>query len=61
MDLRLCLDVHPTDNVNYETVIKEEELIDRMGIMAHAFEKHMIPVLPTCFSAYLQVIAPKHR
>ena len=47
----------PTDNVNYETSIKEEELADERGIMAHAFDKHMIPVPPNCFYAYLQAIA----
>ena len=46
----------PTDNVNYETIIKEEGLAEERGIMAHVFEKHMIPVSPNCFYAYLQAI-----
>ena len=50
-----------TDNVNYETIIKEEGLADERGIMAHVFEKHVIPVSPNCFYAYLQVIAPKRQ
>lgn len=47
----------PVDHVNYETIIKEEKLADERGIMAHAFEKHMIPVSLNCFYAYLQAIA----
>ena len=41
----------PTDNVNYETIINEEELADERGIIAHAFEKNVIPVSPKCFYA----------
>ena len=51
----------PTDNLNYETIIKEDELADERGIMAHVLGKHVIPVSPNCFYAYLQVIAPKRR
>lgn len=47
----------PADNVNYETIIKEKELADERGIMAHAFERHMITVSLNCFYAYLQAIA----
>lgn len=42
----------PTDNVNYETIIKDEST-DERGIMAHTFKKHVIPVSPNCFYAYL--------
>lgn len=45
-----------TDNVNYETLIKEEGLADERGIAARAVEKHVIPVSPNCFCAYLQAI-----
>ena len=42
--------------MNYETIIKEKELADERGIMAHAFERHMTPVSLNCFYAYLQAI-----
>lgn len=47
----------PIDNVNHEALIKEDDLADERGIVAHAFEKHLIPVSPNCFYACLQAMA----
>ena len=41
----------------YETVLREEELMEEKGLLEHALQKHMIPVSPNSFYAYLQAIA----
>ncbi len=47
----------PAENVYYETIIKDEALGEEGGILSHALEKHVIPVSPNSFFAYLQAIA----
>ena len=47
----------PAENVYYETIIKDEQLGDDVGILGHALQKHVIPVSPNSFYAYLQAIA----
>ncbi|HEY4667155.1 MAG TPA: DNA recombination protein RmuC [Anaerolineales bacterium] len=47
----------PAENVYYETIIRDEALGDEGGILTHALEKHVIPVSPNSFFAYLQAIA----
>lgn len=47
----------PAENVYYETIIKDEELGDEKGIMAHALARRVIPVSPNSFYAYLQALA----
>ena len=47
----------PAENVYYETIIRDEQLGDERGILAHALEKRVIPVSPNSFFAYLQAIA----
>ncbi len=43
----------PAENVYYQAFIQEEET---MQLLAYAFSKHIIPVSPSSFYAYLQVI-----
>lgn len=47
----------PAENVYYETIIKDEQLGDDLGLLGHAMKKHVIPVSPNSFYAYLQAIA----
>jgi DNA recombination protein RmuC len=47
----------PAENVYYETIIKDEELGEDRGIIAHALERRVIPVSPNSFFAYLQAIS----
>ncbi|MCZ6530039.1 MAG: DNA recombination protein RmuC [Chloroflexi bacterium] len=47
----------PAENVYYETIIKDEQLGDDASILSHAMQKHVIPVSPNSFYAYLQAIA----
>jgi DNA recombination protein RmuC len=43
----------PAENVYYQAFIQEE---DDLGLLAYAFSKRIIPVSPSSFYAYLQVI-----
>lgn len=47
----------PAENVYYETIIKDEQLGEDASILSHAMQKHVIPVSPNSFYAYLQAIA----
>ncbi|HHH82852.1 MAG TPA: DNA recombination protein RmuC, partial [Chloroflexi bacterium] len=47
----------PAENVYYETILREEELGEEKGLLEHALQKHVIPVSPNSFYAYLQAIA----
>lgn len=46
----------PAENIYYEIVIKDE-FSDSTGVHAYALERHVVPVSPNSFFAYLQVIA----
>ncbi len=43
----------PAENVYYETIAKDEELGEEKGLQSYAMEKHVIPVSPNSFFAYL--------
>ncbi len=47
----------PAENVYYEIILREEELGEEKGLLEHALQKHVIPVSPNSFYAYLQAIA----
>jgi DNA recombination protein RmuC len=47
----------PAENVYYETIIKDEDLGEEKGIIAHALARRVIPVSPNSFFAYLQAIS----
>jgi DNA recombination protein RmuC len=44
----------PAENVYYEVILKDETGED--SLLSHALERHVIPVSPNSFYAYLQVI-----
>ncbi len=46
----------PAENVFYEAFIKDEVLADGKGLREYTFEKHIIPVSPNSFYAYLHTI-----
>ncbi len=46
----------PAENVYYETIIKDETS-DGGNLYSYALEKHVVPVSPNSFYAYLRVIA----
>ncbi len=47
----------PAENVYYETIIRDEEAGGDKGLLHHALQKHVMPVSPNSFYAYLQAIA----
>ena len=47
----------PAENIYYETIIKDESFPDDEGLQAYATARHVIPVSPNSFYAYLRVIA----
>ncbi len=47
----------PAENIYYETIIKDEKLAEEDGLYAYAVQKHVVPVSPNSFYAYLSVIA----
>lgn len=47
----------PAENIYYEAIIKDEKAADEeKGIFNYAVERHVIPVSPATFYAYLQAI-----
>jgi len=47
----------PAENIFYETIIKDESFPDDEGLQTYASSRHVIPVSPNSFYAYLRVIA----
>lgn len=47
----------PAENVYYEAMIRDENTGDAGSIYSYAISKHVVPVSPNNFYAYLQVIA----
>jgi DNA recombination protein RmuC len=47
----------PAENVYYETIIREEQTGGDKGLLESALERHVIPVSPNSFYAYLQAVA----
>lgn len=47
----------PAENVYYETVIKDDAADADNSLLAYAFAKHVIPVSPNSFYAYLHTIS----
>lgn len=47
----------PAENIFYETIIKDESFTDDEGLQTYASSRHVIPVSPNSFYAYLRVIA----
>jgi len=46
----------PAENIYYETILKDENIIEERSIFSYATKKRVIPVSPNSFFAYLQVI-----
>ncbi len=46
----------PAENVYYETIIKDENLGEEKSIASYALSRHVVPVSPNSFYAYLQAI-----
>ncbi|MBI5968688.1 MAG: DNA recombination protein RmuC [Deltaproteobacteria bacterium] len=46
----------PAENVYYEAFIKDEALGEGKGLREYTFEKHVVPVSPNSFYAYLHTI-----
>jgi len=44
------------ENVYYETIIKDENMGEEKSLVSYAFERHVIPVSPNSFYAYLHTI-----
>jgi DNA recombination protein RmuC len=47
----------PAENIYYETIIKDEKLPEEDSLYSYAVQKHVVPVSPNSFYAYLRVIA----
>ncbi|MEK6757191.1 MAG: DNA recombination protein RmuC [Bacteroidota bacterium] len=47
----------PAENIFYETIIKDEAFAEEESLQAYAAKKHVVPVSPNSFYAYLLVIA----
>jgi DNA recombination protein RmuC len=47
----------PAENIYYETIIKDESFPEEDGLQMYAGSRHVIPVSPNSFYAYLRVIA----
>lgn len=46
----------PAENVYYEIILRDEDLGDGGSLLEHALGRHVIPVSPSSFYAYLQSI-----
>lgn len=46
----------PAENIYYETIIKDETFGEDRSIAAYALSRHVVPVSPNSFYAYLQAI-----
>ncbi len=46
----------PAENVYYETIVRDEDLGAERSLINHALERRVIPISPSIFYAYLQVI-----
>ncbi len=46
----------PAENIYYETIIKDESIADDDGLYSYFVQKHVVPVSPNSFYAYLRVI-----
>lgn len=46
----------PAENVYYETIIKDEAFGEEKSISGYALSRHVVPVSPNSFYAYLQAI-----
>jgi DNA recombination protein RmuC len=47
----------PAESVYYETIVQEENLGKEASLLSYGLERHVIPVSPNSFFAYLQAIA----
>jgi DNA recombination protein RmuC len=46
----------PAENVYYEVILRDDDLGEGQSLLEHALGRHVIPVSPTSFYAYLQSI-----